>query len=135
MQEDFKRQLETALREPMPPERLVEGTIRRCRAVKRGRLAEERLAGELDGIAPQEQRELAADALLGRLSLQMELPRGLNREWLLGQEAFCRAVDGPAAGVLAELRQGTLLRRVTGTLKGPAPEPRAAGRSKSGPDL
>lgn len=86
MNENFKRQLEIALCEPAPPEVLVEQTIKRCQAVRRGRLAEERLAGEMDGITSHEQRELVADALLGRLSLKMGLPRGLDREWLLTQD-------------------------------------------------
>ena len=135
MNEDFKRQLEIALCEPAPPEKFVEQTIKRCQAVRRGRLAEERLAGEMDGITSHEQRELVADALLGRLSLQMELPRGLDREWLLKQDAFCRAADGPAVNVLTELRQGTLLRRMTGVMEGRAAAPMAAGRSKTGPEL
>ena len=135
MNENFKRQLEIALCEPVPPEKLVECTIQRCQAVHRGRLAEERLAGEKDGISPHDQRKLVADALLGRLSLQMDLPRGLDREWLLKQDAFCRTADGPVANVLTELRQGTLLRRMTGVMGGCAAAPTAAGRSKTGPEL
>lgn len=134
MNENFKRQLEIALCEPAPPEVLVEQTIKRCQAVRRGRLAEERLAGEKDGISPHDQRKLVADALLGRLSLQMDLPRGLDREWLLKQDAFCRAADGPAVNVLTELRQGTLLRRMTGVMEGHAVAPKEAGRSKTGPE-
>ena len=135
MNENFKLQLEIALCEPAPPEVLVEQTIKRCQAVTRGRLAEERLAGEMDGITSHEQRELVADALLGRLSLKMGLPRGLNREWLLQQEAFCRAADSPALNILTELRQGTLLRRMTGVMEGRAAAPMAAGQSKTGPEL
>lgn len=135
MNENFKRQLEIALCEPAPPEVLVEQTIKRCQAVRRGRLAEERLAGEMDGITSHEQRELVADALLGRLSLKMGLPRGLDREWLLTQDAFCRAADSPAVNILTELRQGTLLRRMTGVMEGRAAAPMAAGRSKTGPEL
>ena len=135
MNENFKRQLEIALCEPAPPEVLVEETIKRCQAVRRGRLAEERLAGEMDGITSHEQRELVADALLGRLSLKMGLPRGLDREWLLTQDTFCRAADSPAPNILAELRQGTLLRRMTGVMEGRAAAPMAAGRSKTGPEL
>lgn len=135
MNENFKRQLEIALCEPAPPEVLVEQTIKRCQAVRRGRLAEERLAGEKDGISPHDQRKLVADALLGRLSLQMDLPRGLDREWLLTQDTFCRAADGPAANVLTELRRGTLLRRMTGVMEGRAAAPMAAGQSKTGPKL
>ena len=135
MNENVKRQLEIALCEPAPPEKLVERTIQRCQAVTRGRLAEERLAGEKEGISPHEQRELVADALLGRLSLQMELPHGLDREWLLKQEAFCRAADGSVTNVLTELRRGTLLRRMTGVMGGCAAAPTAAGRSKTGPEL
>ena len=135
MNENFKRQLEIALCEPVPPEKLVECTIQRCQAVHRGRLAEERLAGETDEVSSRARLELVADALLGRLSLQMELPHGLDREWLLKQEAFCRAADGSAANVLTELRQGTLLRRMTGVMGGCAAAPTAAGRSKTGPEL
>lgn len=135
MNERFKRQLETALCEPAPPEKLVECTVRRCQAVTRGRLAEERLAGEKDGVPLHEQRELVADALLGRLSLQMELPRGLDREWLLKQDAFSRAADGPAVSVLAELRQGTLLRRMIGVMERRAAVPRVTGPSKNSPDM
>lgn len=135
MNENFKRQLEIALCEPAPPEVLVEQTIKRCQAVRRGRLAEERLAGEMDGITSHEQRELVADALLGRLSLKMGLPRGLDREWLLTQDTFCRAADSPAVNILTELRQGTLLRRMTGVMEGRAAVPMAAGRSKTGPEL
>lgn len=135
MNENFKRQLEIALCEPAPPEVLVEQTIKRCQAVRRGRLAEERLAGEMDGITSHEQRELVADALLGRLSLKMGLPRGLDREWLLTQDTFCRAADSPAPNILTELRQGTLLRRMTGVMEGRAATPMAAGRSKTGPEL
>lgn len=135
MNENFKRQLEIALCEPAPPEVLVEQTIKRCQAVRRGRLAEERLAGEMDGITSHEQRELVADALLGRLSLKMGLPRGLDREWLLTQDTFCRAADSPAPNILTELRQGTLLRRMTGVMEGRAAAPMAAGQSKTGPEL
>lgn len=135
MNENFKRQLEIALCEPAPPEKLVESTIQRCQAVTCGRLAEERLVSETDKTSSRERLELVADALLGRLSLQAELPRGLNREWLLTQDAFCRAADGPAVNVLAELRQGTLLRRMTGVMEGRAAAPMAAGRSKTGPEL
>lgn len=135
MNENFKRQLEIALCEPAPPEVLVEQTIKRCQAVRRGRLAEERLAGEMDGITSHEQRELVADALLGRLSLKMGLPCGLDREWLLTQDTFCRAADSPAVNILTELRQGTLLRRMTGVMEGRAAVPMAAGRSKTGPEL
>ena len=134
MNENFKLHLEIALCEPAPPEKLVEQTIKRCQAVTRGRLAEERLAGEKDGLSPYERRELVADALLGRLSLQMELPHGLDRDWLLKQDAFSRAADGPAVNVLAELRQGTLLRRMTGIMDGRAAAPMAAGRSTNGPE-
>lgn len=135
MNENFKRQLEIALFEPAPPEKLVERTIQRCQAVTRGRLAEERLAGEKDGISPHEQRELVADALLGRLSLQMELPRGLDREWFLTQDAFCRVADGSAVNVLTELSQGTLLRRMTGVMEGRTASPKEVVRSKTGPEL
>ena len=135
MNENFKQQLEIALCEPAPPEKLVEQTIKRCQAVTRGRLAEERLAGEMDGITSHEQRELVADALLGRLSLQMELPRGLDREWLLKQDAFCRAADGPAVNILTELRQGTLLRWMTGMMEGGTAAPKEAGRTKTVPKL
>lgn len=135
MNENFKRQLEIALCEPAPPEVLVEQTIKRCQAVRRGRLAEERLAGEMDGITSHEQRELVADALLGRLSLKMGLPRGLDREWLLTQDTFCRAADSPAVNILTELRQGTLLRRMTGMMEDGTAAPMAAGRSKTGPEL
>ena len=135
MNENFKRQLEIALCEPVPPEKLVEQTIKRCQAVRRGRLAEERLAGGEKEPSSREQRELVADALLGRLSLQMELPRGLDREWLLKQDAFCRTADGPAANVLTELRQGTLLRRMTGVMKGRTASPKEVGRSKTDQEL
>lgn len=135
MNENFKRQLEIALCEPAPPEKLVECTIQRCQAVHRGRLAEERLAGETDEIFSRERLELVADALLGRLSLQMELPHGLDREWLLKQDAFCRVADGSAANILTELRQGRLLRRMTGVMEGRAAAPRETGQSKTGPEL
>lgn len=75
----------------------MERTILRCQSVTRGRLAEERLAREGDALSGEERRELAVDGLLGRLSMQTELPKGLDRAWLLQQNAFCRAADGPAA--------------------------------------
>ena len=51
MNDQFKRQLETALCEPSVPETLVESTIRRCQAVTRGRRADERLADEGDTLS------------------------------------------------------------------------------------
>lgn len=125
----FKQQLETALQEPSPPPELVENTIQRCQAVTRGRLAEEQLASTA-ARPPAEQRGLVADALLGHLSFQMKLPHGLNREWLLKQDAFCKAADAPASKVLKELRQGTLLRRMTQSMK-PTSAPLSAGRTKT----
>ena len=135
MNDQFKRQLETALCEPTAPEALVESTIRRCQAVTRGRRAEERLAQEGDALSEAERRELAADGFLGRLSLQTEIPKGLDRAWLFKQDAFCRTADGPAEGVLAGLRQGTLLRQIAARGEQRTAAPRQAGRSKGGPDM
>ena len=135
MNDQFKRQLETALCEPTAPEALVESTIRRCQAVTRGRRAEERLAIEGDTISGAERRELAADGFLGRLSLRMELPKGLDRAWLFKQDAFCRIADGPAEGILAGLRQGTLLRQIVAQGERRVAAPKQPERSKSGPDM
>ena len=134
MNDQFKRQLETALCEPPAPEPLVESTIRRCQAVTRGRLAEERLARDGDILSREERRELAADGLLGRLSMQTELPKGLDRAWLMKQDAFCRAADGPVEGILTGLRQGTLLRQIAARGERRA-APRQPERTKDGPGM
>ena len=111
-----------------------ESTIRRCQAVTRGRLAEERLAREGDTLSREERRELAADGLLGRLSMQTELPKGLGRAWLMKQDAFCRAADGPVEGILTGLRQGTLLRQIAARGERRA-APRQPERTKDGPGM
>ena len=133
MSEGFKQQLEAALREPPAPPGLVERTIRRCQAVTRGRLAEERLAGEGDNLSREERRALAADGLLGRLSMRMDIPEGLDNGWLTRQEAFCRAVDRPAADILTGLRQGVILQQMTSGVERRVVSPKPRGPEKTGP--
>ena len=77
---------------------------------------------------------LAADGLLGRLSMQTELPKGLDRAWLMKQDAFCRAADGPVEGILTGLRQGTLLRQIAARGERRA-APRQPERTKDGPGM
>lgn len=135
MNEQWKEQLEMALKEPPAPEALVERTIRRCRAVTGGRLAEERLAKEGGSLSKEERCALAADGLLGRLAMQTDLPEGLNRKWLMGQESFRKAADVPAPEVLSGLRRGTILRQMTEQKPGRCTAPARKELGKDGAGL
>lgn len=131
-----KNKIIRAMQEPAVPDRLVQRTIVRGRAVSAGVRAEVRLEREEGSLSLSERVELAAVSLVGRLATVSQLPEGAEPETLAAQLAgeprFVRAVEG--GNVLARLKSGELLKT---TLREPvkreSPAPERKGPEVSGP--
>lgn len=108
----IKAKISRALDEPHAPQRLVERTVVRVRAIEAGREAEAAL--EALGSAPptEQSRTLAARAAVGRLMTAHMPPEGAGIEQLERQlvqlPAFRALTDRPADQVLADLQSSKL---------------------------
>lgn len=131
----IKNKISRALSEPHAPQRLVERTIVRVRAIEAGREAEAALAA-LGSAAPTEHtRALAARGAVGRLMASNAPPEGAGIEQLERQlaalPAFRALTDRPADQVLQDLQSGKLTAQLLRAV--PAAKPAARQSAKPQP--
>ncbi|MBQ0037376.1 MAG: hypothetical protein KBS74_01755 [Clostridiales bacterium] len=112
----IKEKMVAALNEPPVPQSLVERTAVRAQALVAGREAEHRLR-EGDVLSDAERLYLAAQSTIGHLMMTREPPENATNRGMLQQlmenEKFRVLADCPPNRFLAELNNGTLLRKLS----------------------
>ncbi|MBR5572389.1 MAG: hypothetical protein IKV99_07100 [Oscillospiraceae bacterium] len=132
-----KNKIVAAMKEPPPPETLVESTVVRAKAVVMGRRAETRLESEETALPLGKRIELAAQSLIGRLAQVTALPVQVTPEAMAAQLAqqprFAQVVE--SGNVLPRIRSGELLSATLQPAQRNAPAPERSGPERSGPSL